>query len=77
MSIFNKHDQLTKAHGFILKPLLSILIKLPTGLEMLRVLNLGCGNGSWSNIIAQQGYEVVDMEESIAFWGGNRTSQLS
>ncbi|WP_267876422.1 class I SAM-dependent methyltransferase [Moorena producens] len=30
----------------------------------LRVLDIGCGNGSLSNLIAQQGYEVVGMEES-------------
>lgn len=29
-----------------------------------RVLDLGCGNGSLSNFIAQQGYEVVGVEDS-------------
>lgn len=32
--------------------------------QKLRVLDLGCGNGSLSNLIAQQGYEVVGVEES-------------
>jgi 2-polyprenyl-3-methyl-5-hydroxy-6-metoxy-1,4-benzoquinol methylase len=32
--------------------------------EKLRVLDLGCGNGSLSNVIAQKGYEVVGVEES-------------
>jgi 2-polyprenyl-3-methyl-5-hydroxy-6-metoxy-1,4-benzoquinol methylase len=30
----------------------------------LRVLDLGCGNGSLSHLIAQQGYEVVGVEDS-------------
>ncbi len=29
-----------------------------------RILDLGCGNGSLSNLIAQQGYEVVGVEDS-------------
>jgi len=31
-----------------------------------RVLDLGCGNGSLSHMIAQQGYEVVGIEESTS-----------
>lgn len=30
----------------------------------LRILDIGCGNGSLSNLIAHQGYEVVGIEES-------------
>ena len=30
----------------------------------LRVLDIGCGNGSLSHVIAQNGYEVVGVEES-------------
>jgi 2-polyprenyl-3-methyl-5-hydroxy-6-metoxy-1,4-benzoquinol methylase len=32
--------------------------------EKIRVLDLGCGNGSLTNKIAQQGYEVVGVEDS-------------
>lgn len=56
-------DQLTNAHGFLLQPLLSMLAK-PTGQDKLRVLDLGCGNGSLTNVIAQHGYDVIGMEES-------------
>jgi 2-polyprenyl-3-methyl-5-hydroxy-6-metoxy-1,4-benzoquinol methylase len=56
-------SQLTHAHAYLLKPLLSMMPKSQPG-QKLRVLDLGCGNGSFSNIIAQQGYEVVGIEES-------------
>ena len=32
--------------------------------QKLRLLDLGCGNGSLSNVMAAQGYEVVGFEES-------------
>ncbi len=60
---------LTNAHGFLTDPLLLMLAekaqaKAKSGEGKLRVLDIGCGNGSLSNVIAQQGYEVVGMEES-------------
>lgn len=57
------NDQLTNAHGFLLQPLLSMLPK-PEGQGQLRILDLGCGNGSLSNVIAQKGYKVTGIEES-------------
>jgi 2-polyprenyl-3-methyl-5-hydroxy-6-metoxy-1,4-benzoquinol methylase len=56
-------NQLTHAHAYLLKPLLSLMPKSPSG-QKLRVLDLGCGNGSFTNQIAQCGYEVVGVEES-------------
>ena len=52
-------------HAYMLSPLLELLShsKLPSPSKP-RVLDLGCGNGSLSNLIAQQGYEVVGVEES-------------
>lgn len=32
----------------------------------LRILDIGCGNGSLSHEIAQQGYEVIGVEESVS-----------
>jgi 2-polyprenyl-3-methyl-5-hydroxy-6-metoxy-1,4-benzoquinol methylase len=60
-----KDSNLTNAHSFLMNPLLSMLPQAtnPQG-QKLRVLDLGCGNGSLSNAIAQQGYEVVGIEES-------------
>jgi 2-polyprenyl-3-methyl-5-hydroxy-6-metoxy-1,4-benzoquinol methylase len=56
---------LANAHSFLMTPLLSML---PPAInskgEKLRILDLGCGNGSLSNAIAQKGYEVVGVEES-------------
>jgi len=42
--------------------------------QKLRVLDLGCGNGSLSNFIAQQGHEVVGVEESES---GIKSARLS
>ncbi|WP_424099132.1 class I SAM-dependent methyltransferase [Moorena producens] len=36
----------------------------PTKSTKNRILDIGCGNGSFTNFIAQQGYEVVGVEES-------------
>ena len=58
-----KDDQLNQSHGVLIKPLLSMLPKL-TDDRKLRVLDLGCGNGSLSNYLTEQGYEVIGMEES-------------
>ncbi len=52
-------------HSYLLPPLLEMLshAKLSSH-QKPRVLDLGCGNGSFSYLIAQQGYEVVGVEES-------------
>lgn len=52
-------------HAYLLPPLLPMLATQKTANNPKpRVLDLGCGNGSLSNAIAQQGYEVVGVEES-------------
>ncbi len=55
----------TPAHSYLIDSLLSMLPK-PTNstAQKLRLLDLGCGNGSLSSFIAKQGYEVVGVEES-------------
>ena len=60
-----KDSSLTNAHSYVLSPLLSMLPQ-PThpNSEKIRVLDLGCGNGSLSHAIAQQGYDVVGVEDS-------------
>ncbi len=58
-------SSLTNAHSFLLSPLLSLLPQNPdSDAKKLRLLDLGCGNGSLSNVLAQKGYEVVGVEES-------------
>lgn len=58
-------SNLSNAHSFLLSPLLSLLPQNPdTNAKKLRLLDLGCGNGSLSNVLAQKGYEVVGVEES-------------
>lgn len=50
--------------AYLTIPLLSILAeKAKRGA---RILDLGCGNGSLSHVIAQQGYEVVGIDESVS-----------
>jgi 2-polyprenyl-3-methyl-5-hydroxy-6-metoxy-1,4-benzoquinol methylase len=62
---YYRDSNLTNAHSFLLSPLLSMLPKNPNPeAGKLRVLDLGCGNGSLSYVIAGQGYEVVGIEES-------------
>ncbi len=54
-------------HAYLLSPLLDLISQQKTNSsEKLRVLDLGCGNGSLSQKIAQQGYEVVGVEESLS-----------
>lgn len=58
-------SSLTNAHSFLMSPLLSLLPnKDNSKKEKLRVLDLGCGNGSLSHVIAEQGFEVFGIEES-------------
>ncbi len=52
-------------HKYLLTPLKKLLTQgyyEPN--KKLRILDLGCGNGSLTHLIAQQGYEVVGVEES-------------
>lgn len=59
-----KDSSLTNAHSFLMKPLLSLLPQPTDAQEKIRVLDLGCGNGSLSHAIAEKKYEVVGIEES-------------
>jgi 2-polyprenyl-3-methyl-5-hydroxy-6-metoxy-1,4-benzoquinol methylase len=54
-------------HAYILNPLLEMISEfaaLNENKQPLRILDIGCGNGSLSNLIAQNGYEVIGLEES-------------
>jgi len=52
-------------HTYLIEPLLELLSQAkPLSQEKPRVLDLGCGNGSLSHLIAQQGYEVIGIEDS-------------
>ncbi|HEY9632662.1 MAG TPA: class I SAM-dependent methyltransferase [Coleofasciculaceae cyanobacterium] len=51
-------------HAYLISPLLEMLSERRlSSQQKLRVLDLGCGNGSLSHLIAQQGYEVVGVED--------------
>jgi 2-polyprenyl-3-methyl-5-hydroxy-6-metoxy-1,4-benzoquinol methylase len=54
-------------HKYLIKPLLEMIAEIsppPEKSAKLRILDVGCGNGSLSNLIAEQGYEVTGLEES-------------
>jgi 2-polyprenyl-3-methyl-5-hydroxy-6-metoxy-1,4-benzoquinol methylase len=54
-------------HAYIITALMEMISEAAAVLEnkqKLRILDIGCGNGSLSNLIAQHGYEVVGVEES-------------
>lgn len=54
-------------HHYIFPALKKLLSKIKTNENrQLRVLDIGCGNGSLSNLIAKEGYEVVGIEESLS-----------
>ena len=58
-------SNLANAHSFLMAPLLSMLPQStkPEG-QKIRILDLDCGNGSLSNVLAKKGYEIVGIEES-------------
>jgi 2-polyprenyl-3-methyl-5-hydroxy-6-metoxy-1,4-benzoquinol methylase len=55
-------------HAYLLSPLFNLLSqhRLHTSSNKLQALDLGCGNVSLSQKIAQQGYEVVGVEDSAS-----------
>ncbi|MBR8830452.1 MAG: Ubiquinone biosynthesis O-methyltransferase, mitochondrial [Chroococcopsis gigantea SAG 12.99] len=55
-------------HSYLLNPILK-LIQLGKNLkpeQKLKILDLGCGNGSLTHKIAQQGYEVTGIDDSTS-----------
>ncbi len=60
-------SQLAHTYAYLTAPLLAMLPPAtnPDGTKA-RILDLGCGNGSFSNILAKIGYEVIGVEESAS-----------
>ncbi len=62
-------------HAYLLSPLLEMFSQETLSSQYKpRVLDLGCGNGSFSNLIAQHGYEVVGVEASESGFESARLS---
>ena len=54
-------------HKYLINPLLEMVYSAYPPLKNQpkpRILDIGCGNGSLTNLIAQKGYEVIGLEES-------------
>jgi 2-polyprenyl-3-methyl-5-hydroxy-6-metoxy-1,4-benzoquinol methylase len=59
--------QPSHSHSFYAPVLLSLFPKATDqNGHALKVLDLGCGNGSLTNVIAQQGFDVTGVEESAS-----------
>lgn len=54
-------------HRYLLPPLLKLITEeCSSEASKLRILDLGCGNGSLSHELAEQGHEVIGVEESVS-----------
>jgi 2-polyprenyl-6-hydroxyphenyl methylase/3-demethylubiquinone-9 3-methyltransferase len=57
--------QLNHAHGYLLPSICAILESLELPNDQRRLFELGCGNGSVANYLAENGWEVVGVDPSI------------
>jgi 2-polyprenyl-6-hydroxyphenyl methylase/3-demethylubiquinone-9 3-methyltransferase len=55
---------LTCAHDYLLPALLNEMARLKLSATGARVFELGCGNGSVANVLAQQGWDVTGVDPS-------------
>ena len=64
---YYQNHSLGHHHDYLIKPLMEMIsgsVSPQHNQPNNRILDIGCGNGSFTNFIAQQGYEVVGVEES-------------
>ncbi|ELS02166.1 methyltransferase family protein [Xenococcus sp. PCC 7305] len=62
-----KNSQPGCHHRYLLSPLLLLLDRTNSSIKQnITVLDIGCGNGSLTNEIASQGYQMTGIEESAS-----------
>ncbi|MEA5526351.1 methyltransferase domain-containing protein [Nodularia spumigena] len=65
-----RDSQTSHHHDYIIPALMEMISETAAAVvenkQKPRILDIGCGNGSLSNLIAQHGYEVVGVEESVS-----------
>lgn len=59
-----KDAALNEAHSYLVPALLSFLEGMGQSPKSLRVLDLGCGNGSIAELLHQRGYSVIGIDPS-------------
>jgi 2-polyprenyl-3-methyl-5-hydroxy-6-metoxy-1,4-benzoquinol methylase len=57
-------SQLDHTYDYLTTPLLTMLP--PLSGQKIKILDLGCGNGSFSNVLTKLGYAVLGIEQSSA-----------
>ena len=68
--IYQEDSLLGNGHAYLLNSLMTLISKFVTSIQSddnsqkLRLLDLGYGNGALSHFLAQQGFDVVGIEES-------------
>lgn len=62
---YDYHDaELSHSHAYLHPIVAGLLSRLPVGSNNRRVFELGCGNGSYANKIADMGFDVVGVDTS-------------
>lgn len=66
-NMFYRDSKPRSHHPYLIGPLLELLSLIKQAIpSKVRILDLGCGNGSLTSVIARHGYEMVGLDNSEA-----------
>ncbi|HIK29701.1 MAG: class I SAM-dependent methyltransferase [Oscillatoriaceae bacterium SKW80] len=66
-NMFYRDSKPRSHHPYLIGPLLEVLSLVKQAIpSQVRILDLGCGNGSLTSVIARHGYEMVGLDSSEA-----------